>query len=233
MPEEDRDLYLLMLAARWPDDARGTSFDRPPNHFIDFPYKPPGQPESLMTVPPDPTNLVSTFNANVDIVKGNGPAADKAVALAWIFHQVGDGHQPLHSVSMFTTDFPAPQGDRGGTRFFIRAREGASTISLHKFWDDLILGSERFRTVRNRATGLTARPDLARATFPELLEKDFEKWVKQSFEVAEEFVYRNGDLVGSHDKNDGELLPEDYIDEVKSIGERRIMLAGYRLADVL
>jgi hypothetical protein len=27
-----------------------------------------------------------------------------------------------------------------------------NAISLHKFWDDLIIGSQRFQTVRNRAT---------------------------------------------------------------------------------
>ena len=33
VPPEERDLYLFMLAARWPDDIRDTQrFDRPPCH---------------------------------------------------------------------------------------------------------------------------------------------------------------------------------------------------------
>jgi hypothetical protein len=233
VPEEERDLYLFMLAARWPDDARGTSFDRPSHHFIDQPFVPPGQPASVNVSQPDAVNLVSTFKQNVDIAKGTGGADDRAVALCWIFHQVGDVHQPLHDVSLFSTDYVPPEGDRGGTRFYIRVRDDSSTISLHKFWDDLILGSERFRTVRNRATELSARPEMARATFPELSEPDIEKWAKEGFAIAAEFVYRQGDLVGSKDKNDGESLPEDYVPEVKPIAERRIMLSGYRLADTL
>ena len=37
-----------MLAARWPDDIRGDkAFDHPMWHYIDYPYKPPGQPASV------------------------------------------------------------------------------------------------------------------------------------------------------------------------------------------
>ena len=37
----DRDLYLFMLAARWPDDARGDSnYDHPTWHYVDIPYHP-------------------------------------------------------------------------------------------------------------------------------------------------------------------------------------------------
>jgi hypothetical protein len=75
-----------------------------------------------------------------------GSRCKRAVALCWVCHLVGDGHQPLHTVKLLTTQFPAPEGDRGGTRFYIRVREGARTISLHTFWDDLILGSERVQS---------------------------------------------------------------------------------------
>ncbi len=116
----------------------------------------------------------------------------------WVFHLVGDVHQPLHTVALFTTQFPPPEGDRGGTRFYIRAREGASTISLHTFWDDLILGSERFQSVRNTATALRLQPDHARAQFPELTETRFEEWARQeSFSLAKDHAYRNGQLRGS------------------------------------
>ena len=38
---------------------------------------------------------------------------------------------------------------------------------------------------------------------------------------------------GSRDKENGEVLPADYIATVKPLAERRMVLAGYRLADVL
>jgi len=130
--------------------------------------------------------------------------------------------------------FPSPEGDRGGTRFSIRVRDGAHTISLHTFWDDLILGSDRFQSVRNTATALRSQPDHARAHHPELTETRFEGWAREeSFSVAKEQAYRNGQLRGSSDQHNGEVFPSDYIATVKPLAERRIVLAGYRLADVL
>jgi hypothetical protein len=40
-------------------------------------------------------------------------------------------------------------------------------------------------------------------------------------------------LRGSRDQQNGEVFPADYVATVKPLAERRIVLAGYRLADVL
>jgi hypothetical protein len=235
VPANERDLYLFMLAARWPDDIRGDeSFDHSAWHFINLPYKPQGQPASVQPVDPPPENILSAYGNNLAIVRDTGPDSERAVALAWLFHLTGDVHQPLHTVTLFTTQFPTAEGDRGGTRFYIRVLEGRSTISLHAFWDGLVLGSERFQTVRNTATSLRLRPAHARAQLPELAQKEFDQWARQeSVTLAQEQVYRNGSLQGSTDKRNGTVLPADYAGTAKPIGERRLVLAGYRLADVL
>ena len=62
---------------------------------------------------------------------------------------------------------------------------------------------------------------------------DIEDWAKESFAVATSIAYRNGDLEGTKDRNDGEVLPEDYIPEAQAIASRQAVLAGYRLADFL
>jgi len=224
-----------MLAARWSDDIRGdAAFHHSAWHYINLPYKPDGQPASVQTVDPPPENILRAYRTNLNILRSTAPVSTKAVALCWIFHLIGDVHQPLHTVALFTTQFPPPEGDRGGTRFSIRAREGASTISLHTFWDDLILGSERFQSVRNTATALRVQPDHARAQLTELTETQCEEWAKQeSFSLAKDQAYRNGQLRGSRDQQNGEVFPADYIATVKPLAERRIVLAGYRLADVL
>jgi hypothetical protein len=88
--------------------------------------------------------------------------------------------------------------------------------------------------VRNTATALRLQPDHARAQLPELREASIEQWAKQeSFSLAKDQVYRNGQLRGSSDQHNGEVFPTDYIATVKPLAERRIVLAGYRLADVL
>jgi hypothetical protein len=233
---EEQELYLFMFAARWSDDIRGDpALDHEMWHYINLPYKPEEQPATVHTVDPPAENILSAYQNSLDTLRSSASTtADKARALCWVFHLVGDVHQPLHTVALFTTQYPTAKGDRGGTRFYIRACEGAGTISLHTFWDNLILGSERFQSVRNRATALRLRPEHARPQLPELAETRFEEWAKQeSFTLAKEKTYRNGQLKGGTDKNQGEVLPTDYIPTVKPIAERRIVLAGYRLADVL
>ena len=232
---EEQELYLFMMAARWPDDVRGDAvFHHGAWHYINLPYTPEGQPASVQPIDPPTENILSAYQSNLDIVQSTALESTKAVALCWIFHLIGDVHQPLHTITLFTTQFPPLEGDRGGTRFYVRVGEGAHTISLHMFWDDLILGSERFQNVRNTATALRSKRTHARTQLPELTETRFEGWARQeSFTVAKEHAYRNGQLRGSKDQQNGEVLPTDYITTVKPLAERRIVLAGYRLADVL
>jgi hypothetical protein len=130
-----------MLAARWPDDVRGNpTFDRPADHFIDLPYKPAGQPSSVHVSEPAPQNLVVSYAEHVATIRTSSNDADRAVALCWLFHLTGDVHQPLHAVSLFTEQYATSEGDRGGTRFYIRAKPGSATLSLHSLWDGLIIG---------------------------------------------------------------------------------------------
>src|SRR5262249_10039096 len=124
---EEQDLYLFMLAARWPDDVRGdAAFHHGAWHYINLPYKPEGQPASVEPVDPPSENILAAYQTNLDIVQGTADAATKAVALCWILHLIGDVHQPLHTIGLFTTQFPPLEGDRGGTRFYIRVSEGRS-----------------------------------------------------------------------------------------------------------
>jgi hypothetical protein len=234
--EEEKRLYLCMLAARWPDDIRDDpAYNHEAWHFIDVPFKPTGQPATVQTERAREPNVVTALEANLAVLrKADAKDADKAIALCWLFHLVGDIHQPLHTTTLFTTDFP--QGDRGGTHFYIHASPTARTsISLHKFWDDLILGSDRFQGVRNRETLI--RQQHPAADFKEQLAEptsNFEKWVEaESVPMAQTVAYRNGTLPGSPEKNTAPALPADYATAAKATAYKQAALAGYRLAKVL
>lgn len=231
---EDKNLYLFMWATKWPDEARGNqTFDRPTWHYINFPYQPSNASNSIPREIPGEENIIFAFQKNLDIVQSSATSnSEKAVAICWLFHLLGDVHQPLHATKLINNQYPEPEGDRGGTRFYIKVKPDSQTISLHKFWDDLILGSERFQTVRNTATKI--RADYQRSKLPELRETQFNNWAKlESFRIAKQKVYLNGKLSGSSDKNDGKPLPPNYAATAKPIAERQMSLAGYRLADVL
>jgi S1/P1 Nuclease len=229
VPAADRDLYLFMLAAKWADDARKTTEDRPTWHYVNLPFK---LGSTATTIPDSPTgeqNILTALQQNRSTLDTPGTTPKKAIALTWIFHLTGDVHQPLHTIKAISTQFPLPEGDRGGTRFYIRAKEGRSTISLHKFWDDLILGSDRFQSVRNQAIALRQNADYQRDRLPELADTSFDAAKVESYKLAPQ-VYEN---LQSGTKTDGKTLPDAYADTAKTIAQKRMVIAGYRLADYL
>jgi S1/P1 Nuclease len=234
LTDTEKDQYLFMLAARWPDDIRGaTGFDRPTWHYVNLPFT-PGRALTAPVADPSQETILTAFPKNIEILKSKGTASDRAIAFCWFEHLAGDVHQPLHTTKLITAEYPEPEGDRGGTRFYIKVRSDRGTISLHKFWDDLILGSELFRSVRNKATELRSRSNLQRGSYPQLAETRFENWAKnESFRLSREVVYRNGKLMGSKDKTNGIALPSEYVSSAKPLAESQIVLAGYRMADFM
>lgn len=231
-PEELRDKYLFMLAARWADDVRDKPADHPLWHYINLPFKPAGQPASVHTKPRSEENILRAYREQNAKLSQEIPPADKAVALAWVFHLIGDAHQPLHTTTLFTTQWP--DGDRGGNLFFVRVREDSAVINLHQLWDGLVLGSQAPTSVRNRATELLGRPEFARGRLAELQEKSFDRWVEcESFELAKDVAYQEGQLAGKPEADGAPTLPDEYTRKAKAVADRRTVVAGYRLADLL
>lgn len=228
----DRDLYLFMLAARWSDDIRGNDrYDHPLWHYVDIPFRPGDTGVEI----PQVESILTAFPKNLSTVEGSATDAKaRAVALCWMFHLIGDVHQPLHTTALVTEQYPAPLGDKGGNLFFIRATSDGSGIKLHSFWDGLVLGSKRFQSVRNKATELRNRPGFKREDYAEQLAvKPFNDWAAAAHTVAIKAVYRNGTLKGGTNKDNAVAVPDDYAAKAKEIAERQIVLSGYRLSDVM
>jgi hypothetical protein len=120
VPVADRDMVLFMQAARWADDIRSNDkqHHRALWHYINRPFKPEGQPASVQIGQPEPVNILTALAENQNVVKNENDAERKAIALAWLFHLVGDIHQPLHTAQLFTADYP--QGDRGGSEICVQ-----------------------------------------------------------------------------------------------------------------
>ena len=65
---------------------------------------------------------------------GSDPAK-RGIALSWLFHLIGDVHQPLHAVQLFTREYP--KGDRSGGDFCVRvAQDRAAVASPALGWTD-------------------------------------------------------------------------------------------------
>jgi S1/P1 Nuclease len=114
VPPGDRGLVLFMQAARWPDELRVTDrqHHRGAWHYINWQFKPDGQPASVQIKEPEPVNILTAMAENESVVRNETDPERKAIALSWLFHLVGDIHQPLHTAQLFTVEYP--KGDRGG-----------------------------------------------------------------------------------------------------------------------
>jgi len=195
LSDSQRDEMLFMLAARWADDIRNRnpSESHPTWHFINWPFKPEGEPESVKPLPPNPDNILTAFGENQRVIRSKGPDDKRGVALAWLFHLVGDIHQPLHTIQLFTREYP--NGDRGGNEMCVRASLNGAPIELHRLWDGVITSSGNINRIRNIASDLLRR--FSTSSFRELDHSEPEAWAKESYEIAVKTAYENGSLRGT------------------------------------
>jgi hypothetical protein len=113
-------------------------------------------------------------------------------------------------------------------------------MDLHRFWDGVITSSQNLIRLRNEATVLRNR-EFQRSQLTELENTGFESWAKESFEIATKIAYLNGKLRGSpkggnkdcRDVQVTAVLPVGYVLNASRIAYRRMILAGYRLAELI
>jgi len=236
--EADRARALFMYMATWADEVAGQrAYEHPKWHYINIPYVPADTWDLSKQAPLDAENILSTLTVNAKLVRDPWAVnADKAIALCWIFHQIGDLHQPLHTVSMITAELP--DGDRGGNRIFVRPDPESSPIRLHAFWDDAAGNMDEPHSVMRLARDLELRvqrfelKDLERRPFTD--EAAFERWVREeSYPLAVRAAYQGGTLAWASSEDRAVVLSSVYLQNAKELAVARVVLSGYRLADVL
>jgi hypothetical protein len=214
----------------WMDDIKSDSShdDLRVWHYTDIPI--------FDGVPPDPKMQPGKENAVARIVwaadalrKGLGSDKKDAELLAYIYHLVGDIHQPLHGATRVTA--ANKDGDAGGNEFKIAGMPEVD--NLHYYWDSAAgsfhfwapsrpLDARERRRLDSYAKQIVAANPAE--SMPEAKELDPQKWAAESNELARTVVY---------------ALPENstptdaYEAKAQATARRRIALAGYRLANLL
>ena len=226
-------IYDPLTIGVWMDDFRGDSLadEYDPWHYIN--YRPffDGIPERS-NVGPEPVNVLDRINWCVNTLRGGGARRDQrdAEVLGFLYHLVGDVHQPLHAATRYTA--ARPDGDAGGNGFPITVPNEPRVRNLHFFWD---AAAGRFAYAAPRRPLDEAGRARIRALADELIKaypadasaKETEplRWVEESNTLARTFAYVKVQEGGSP-------TPE-YTAEAQKISGQRIALAGYRLAEVL
>jgi hypothetical protein len=258
--------WAFLRASTWPDwvrprrpvDPRGddvTRYNMPADHYINEPFVLPGDQALFagrdLRPNPDKRNVLKALEQrSKELAAAETSDSDKAVALCWLLHLIGDVHQPLHCTALFAAQFPGEDGDMGGNLFAIKV--GGEVIKLHLFWDNLpgldpnylVDSPENAAIVYSRAKEAAERlhdPRYARTEFKEELtaHTDFPSWVQEGLERAKAVVYQNGALKGAKVGLNGHLpakAPEpapEYETQAREEAWRRMALAAYRMEDKL
>jgi hypothetical protein len=246
-PGPDQDLWVFLRAATWPDMVRSPS--NPLHgaehhaqwHYINFPVNESGkrgpQPVEKWNGQHEPANLLQAVEDMKNQLEAKSTKDDRrAIDLCWMEHLVGDIHQPLHAVSLFSSAFP--EGDKGGNSFTVK--RGETPTNLHSYWDGILGRDVSVGTLKSQIEGWEKNPDLSRA---KLLggkhDTDVAAWAHESRDIAEHQVYLDGRLKGVRHTGHGDYpkdipaLPSGYEEAAKRLAAKRIMLAGFRMADEL
>lgn len=230
---EERGRRIFLELARWADDTRGSIHDHPTWHYSSRPLinKASPPPAAVDDIPPG--SAIEAFALNFSVASDvRAPQSERAVAVCWVFHLVGDTHQPLHSVSQFSKRFPT--GDRGGNFQYVRDPQTNEPVTLHWFWDDAASREDAQDDVMQRAEDLMRR--LPRAQFKELKPfkgpGEFATWAEESYQLAESTAY-GPELQASDTAEQASKPSQRYLDLSTQVAEKRLTLAGYRLTDVL
>lgn len=247
--------YYFMRAAIWSDDVRspeGNPEHRPTWHFVNYPLSLPNSID-FDTVNPKINIFVGFTNSMSDVKKTSLQKKRKAIALSWIFHLVGDVHQPLHSAALVNDDFP--KGDSGGNSLCLKPGKGAFINNLHSYWDGLMGETKSdlydgMHAWRDALFFSKITKDINPSQFT--AEPEIEDWAKESAKLALSNAYnfngtpiklfkkititeRNGKKRFECPENipDEDIVPSDYNSDAQDIAVRRLLTAGYRLANVL
>jgi hypothetical protein len=259
---KERVRRMFIEAARWADDSKWTLNDRLAWHSArwaiiadDAPPeaieaanahegRPAGQAIEALT-------LMAAMLSNPET-----PPLERAWALGWMMHIVGDIHQPMHVSDLYSEEFPT--GNAAATLSYVDDPMGETTIPLHLLWDSNVMRSPNLAEVDKYAQAFLEK--YPRSSFPELNEHPlgdpevFREWARESHQVAIDWAYdiqsvrdpntdQDADklvanmikfiLEGISPVDEAPEVPAEYWEQLQRTAERRLTLAGYRIADIV
>jgi len=198
----------LADASLWADQIRGQRRETGPLHFVNIPL------EAVRYSPEYCTGgscIITAIESDRRILAdAAGSLPERAEALRFLIHFIGDLHQPLHV---------SDNGDRGGNERQVVFL--GSTSNLHQVWDGELIDatgldeSQYFDHLRQVMDSL----DLAALERGTVVD-----WAMEGHRVAVEHAYR---------LPPGEKLGNEYLEANLPLVDRALIAAGVRLAKVL
>jgi hypothetical protein len=187
-------------------------------------------------------NAIQALAYNTAVFRDMAAATgDRAVALCWILHIVGDIHQPCHAAAVFTETIFSPEygSDRGANRIHYGSSKGQN---LHSLWDDAPGRNDKrlFFKLDDMAHDFLA--DFEADGAAAVATKYPGQWAQESADLAAKSVYtrsiRSDILAADREGVDPDneqivTLPDRYEAQAARVSAKRVVEGGFRLGAVL
>lgn len=236
--DEARKREFFMLIATWADIIRDRDFETRMKkyhhsnwHYDDVFWKTVDGKVVEVTGMEEGGHAIEKLNDFNKSIRGSDSDKEKALAIAWIEHLIGDLHQPLHT-SARVTDLE-PKGDQGGNFFKITPKDTPrdKEENLHWFWDSIVVRSIPRKNDACDADYVdpVAKSIIKKYPYASLKARikpgNFEEWKAESLKAAQEHVF-------SADLKRFEMPSAAYKKKALKIAEERLALAGYRMGEL-
>ena len=193
-------------------------------HYSDEPYVP--VPSSKISIPPLCYNVTNVLIDTMQLLLDETTTSPWALsfALRSLIHFLGDAHQPMHAVALFSEQFPT--GDVGGNIYYFTYELGANAAQLHKVWDNAGLSYQTiypkasFEANVSRVIQENPREELV----DRIRDTNPYNWVLESAALAASVAYT---------MPQNQTCTEDYLNRVRQAANTQMALAGYRLGAYL
>ncbi len=258
----ERARRMFIEGARWPDDAKGTNSDRLSWHSARFPIVADDAPQDTKDLVasregrPMGEAITALELQSATMANPEAGADERALALSWFLHMLGDIHQPLHVTDYYSAEYTT--GNAAGTLSYVWDPMKDSAIPLHLLWDSNSLRSTAIADIDRHAADFVQK--YPRSSFPQLTAysgpADFKTWALEAHQIAIDFIYASdlefvkdpdqdqdaAKLVGKMVKyilygiSPLEEAPEvsaEHWAQLQEHAHSQITLAGYRIADVI
>ena len=211
----------LADVASWADDYRSEHPETAPWHFVDIPSTAAAYDRNRDCPLPadDPkspwrdcvTDRILYFEgrlADTDL-----PPRERAMALKFLVHFIGDIHQPFH-------DLGDERGGNGIHVSFLGSTQcGTRVCNLHEVWDDELIEEQR---LNDKQMTLMLLAEIRENHWERLAGGEPAAWANAGHRYAVNALVRNGALLG-----------REYVTEETRVVDSQLALAGLRLAHVL
>jgi hypothetical protein len=244
--------YNSLNLCCWMDDVREQHQEYSTWHYITI-----GVNQEIPTPTP---NVVEAIERARRVLQGEtDPLIDSPdKALLILMHCVGDIHQPLHAASYVWTESdlaemkkpPKYEDDHGGNgwkapQITDRTPYGSGRYNFHGFWDAAYrvvwrgendIGFEPLSDDGEKANHDSSLiPAFAEKLVPadslEPGELDPRRWAQESNEWAKKVAY---EVTKEFPKGDPTIkFSQDYVEKARILAQKRIQMAGLRLAALL